>query len=740
MVNEMNPEFKPRLYQETIFDAAAKSNTLVVLPTGLGKTAIAAMMISHRISNYPGSKALFLAPTKPLFTGSVSPEKRKEMWEKSDVVVSTPQGLENDVIGRKIKLEDVSLLVFDECHRAVGDYAYVYIAKNYAEHAKHARILALTASPGSDAEKILEVCANLHIEDVEYRSSEAKDVSPYVQDMDVTYVKVELPDELKKIKSFLDKSYASKIEEVSGYGYVKGSPDNFTKTSLLAAISGLHGNIAKGDKSFELLKTVSLLAEAMKVQHAIELVETQGTFPLLEYFDQLEKQAVTSTTKSVKNLMKDMNFKSAMILTKSAYEKNINHPKFDALKQIILSELDADADAKIIIFTQFRDSASKIKEVLGEHGISSELFFGQAKKKNAGLSQKQQKEMIENFGKEHFSCLIATSVGEEGLDIPEVDLVIFYEPIPSAIRTVQRRGRTGRQKEGKVITLITKNTRDESYRWVAHHKEKRMYRVLETIKDKLQGLENNSKNSVQKKLVGDIETAENVSTHSQEEGSFLKEDEKKKTKIIVDYREKGSPVMKELLNMDVDLELANLNIGDYHISEHVIVEYKLVKDFVDSIIDGRLLSQAKELKQYYQPIIILEGEDDLYSQRRIHPNAIRGVIAALTIGFRIPIISTKNPRDSAAMIKIIADREQKQDDRDFQMHSVKPLSDRQIQEYVISSFPGIGSKVAPHILRKFKSIKAFVNADEKELKKVELIGEKKAKRIKELIEREYKDE
>jgi Fanconi anemia group M protein len=82
--------------------------------------------------------------------------------------------------------------------------------------------------------------------------------------------------------------------------------------------------------------------------------------------------------------------------------------------------------------------------------------------------------MIENFESENFSCLIATSVGEEGLDIPEVDLVIFYEPIPSAIRTVQRRGRTGRQKEGRVITLITKNTRDESYRWVAHHKEKRI--------------------------------------------------------------------------------------------------------------------------------------------------------------------------------------------------------------------------------------------------------------------------
>jgi Fanconi anemia group M protein len=761
MGNLFSQEFKPRLYQETIFNTAAKSNTLVVLPTGLGKTAIAAMLIAYRLGNYPGSKALFLAPTKPLaqqhqktlrkllsgelrvslFTGSVTPEKRRGMWAESDVVVSTPQGLENDVIGRKMRFEDVSLLVFDEAHRAVGDYAYVYLAKKYSEHSKHTRILALTASPGSDADKILEVCANLRIEDVEYRGSDAPDVSPYVQDMDVSYLKVELPEEMKKIKAFLEKSYASKLEEASGYGYVRGGPDSFTKTSLLAAISGLHGNIAKGDKSFELLKTVSLLAEAMKVQHAVELVETQGIFPLTEYFSQLERQALTTSTKSVKNLVKDINFRSAMILARGAQAKGLNHPKFDVLKQVVSGELAENPSAKIMVFTQFRDSAVKIREVLSREGVSCELFFGQAKKKNEGLSQRQQKEMLEAFEREVFSCLIATSVGEEGLDIPEVDLVVFYEPIPSAIRTVQRRGRTGRQKEGKVITLVTKNTRDEGYRWVAHHKEKRMYRVLETIRARLKGEENVSpgRGAGQKKL-GEQDYGGEFSGGGEAEaagGGREAAPKGRNTKIIVDYREKGSPVMRELLDMNVDLELANLNIGDYHISEHVVVEYKLVKDFVDSIIDGRLLGQAKELKQHYQPIIILEGEEDIYSQRKIHPNAVRGAIAALTIGFRIPVIRTRNPRDTAAMIKVIAEREQKHDDRDFQMHAVKPLGDREIQEYIISSFPGVGSKLAPHLLGRFGSVKGVVNADVAELKKVELIGEKKAKRIKEIVEKDY---
>jgi Fanconi anemia group M protein len=745
----INPDFKPRLYQETIFSSAVKENTLVVLPTGLGKTAIAAMMIAHRINNYPNSKILFLAPTKPLaqqhektlknmlnekirislFTGSVSPDKRKELWEKSDVVISTPQGLENDVISRRIKLEQVSLLIFDEAHRAVGDYAYVFLASNYIKTAKHSRILALTASPGSDTETILDVCTNLFIDNIEFRSSEDSEVSSYVQEMNINYVKVELPEELKKIKAFLERCYLSKLEEAATLGFLTNSSGSYNKSSLLFAISGLHGKIAQGDKSFELLKTISLIAEALKVQHALELIETQGTYPLIEYLDQLEKQAVSSNTKAVKNLVKDINFRSAVILAKSTYEKKINHPKLDALKQIVSNELGENKNAKIIIFTQFRDTASKIKETLGLENISSELFVGQAKKKNTGLSQKQQKEMLEKFESEGFSCLIATSVGEEGLDIPEVDLVVFYEPIPSAIRTVQRRGRTGRQKEGKVITLITKNTRDESYRWVAHHKEKRMYQVLKTIKSKLY----ESKESRPSKIQDFVDKKENDENEKSEK-------QEKKVLIKADYREKGSLVLKELISMDVDLDLTSLGIGDYHISEHVVIEYKKVKDFVDSIIDGRLIGQARELKQYYMPIIIIEGEEDIYAQRNIHPNAIRGALASLSLGFRIPVLLTKNAKDTAAMIKIIAEREQKKDDRDFQMHSVKPLSDKEIQEYIISSFPNVGSKIAPHLLAHFKSIKNIVNAEESELKKVEMIGAKKAKRIKELVDKEYEDE
>jgi len=452
----------------------------------------------------------------------------------------------------------------------------------------------------------------------------------------------------------------------------------------------------------------------MKAQYALELCESQGVHALKEYFDELEKQAVTSKVKAVKNLVRDLNFRSAMILTNKLAEKQEPHPKLLELERITEKIVKENKKAKIIIFTQYRDTATKIKEILADKKIQSEVFVGQAKKKNTGLTQKKQKEMIERFENNEFQCLIATSVGEEGLDIPEVDLVVFYEPIPSAIRTVQRRGRTGRQRAGKVITLISKGTRDEAYRWSAHHKERKMYTHLGNVKKKLhEHLEDKPK-------------------------TVLDYSEDKKAVIKVDYREKGSSTLKALLEMNAEVELRSLEVGDYLLSDEVVIEYKTVKDFVDSIIDGRLLSQAKDLKQYRKPLIIVEGEEDMYGQRRIHPNAIRGMISALTINLGIPIIQTKNPKDTASLLKVIADREQDPDKKDFQLHSHKPMTDREIQEYIISGFPGIGSRIAPYLLEHFNSIKNIVNASEEELREVELVGEKKAKRLKDLFDREYR--
>ena len=735
----MLKDITPRLYQETILSTCVNANCLVVLPTGMGKTMIALMLASQRFKQYPGSKMLFLAPTKPLaeqhlqtfkkhfetdegelalFTGAVRPEKRQEIWKNAKIIFSTPQGLENDVISSRINLEDVSLLVFDEAHRAVGDYSYVFISKQYNKLAKYPKILALTASPGSDLAKIQEVCTNLHVEEVEIRTDDDPDVKPYVQEIDINWVKVKLPGEFLVVKKYLESSFKSKLAEMKKYGTVNTAAlANYGKRDLLTLQGSLHSRIAHGEKDYEIMKSVSLAAEALKVQHAMELIETQGVSALQNYFEKLRMASRTTRVKAVQNLMIDTNFKSAMIKADSLAERGIEHPKLAKLKEIVEEEIGKNSKTKIIIFTQYRDSAKKIKEVLDEKMFLSEIFVGQTKKGGMGMTQKKQIEMLQLFRDGMFNVLIATSVAEEGLDIPKVDSVIFYEPIPSAIRHIQRRGRTGRQEKGSVTILMAEQTRDVGYRWSAFHKEKRMYRSLDALRGKLKiDLKPKGQSSLER---------------------FSKPEEK--ISVFVDYREKGSQVVKELIDMGTSIKLEKLESADFLLSSRAGIEYKTVMDFVNSIVDGRLLQQIKDLKRNFErPLIIVEGTEDIYSIRNVHPNAIRGMLATITISYGIPIVYTKNFRETASLLSVIAKREQESTGKDFSLHGDrKPMALKEQQEYIISSLPSVGAGLAKELLKSLGSVKKIVNADEEELKKVAKVGEKIAKNIRDAVDKDY---
>ncbi|MBW2982948.1 DEAD/DEAH box helicase [Candidatus Woesearchaeota archaeon] len=732
----LKPGFTPRRYQETILSTAAGNNTLVVLPTGMGKTAIAAMLAAHRLDQNDDAKIVFLAPTKPLvqqhldtftelfdlpeedfslLTGSVTPAKRVKLWNESRFIFSTPQGLENDLISNKISLQDVGLLVFDEAHRATGDYAYVYIADQYHKKALHERVLALTASPGSDEETIRTVCENLHIEAIELRSPEDPELQEYTQDVDTRFLEVTLDSYLKRIQSYLQKCYQRKLDDAKSLGVLKGDTRNYNKTTLLKMQSALHAQTAQGDKGFDVLKTISLLAEALKVQHALELCETQTVRALSAYLHQLQSLSRTSKTKAVQNLVKDADFKAAVILADRAVEEGVEHPKVARLKEHLTKAFMTGQDKKFIIFTQFRITATVLKEELKDLA-TADIFVGQAKKGTTGLSQKEQKRMVERFREGEFSILIATSVAEEGLDIPSVDGVIFYEPIPSAIRTVQRRGRTGRHSAGSVAILIAKNTRDEGYRWSAHHKEKRMYRTIAKLKKSFTGPSK--------------EPAKAQPTLSSYE-------KPQKITITADYREKGSAVMKALLADDATLDLKQLEVGDYQVGDDVVVEYKTVKDFVDSIVDGRLLSQLSALRSVYKPVLILEGQEDLYAQRRVNPAAIRGMLATIMLSYHIPLLRTSSAQDTAGVLLAMAKRVQQHDDRSHTPHSAKPWTLKERQEYVVGSLPGIGPKLAKPLLKHFGTVRQVLEATEEELQDVELIGEKKAKTIQDVLDQPY---
>lgn len=1188
--------FAPRLYQQTILGTTANFNTLVVLPTGLGKTGLAFMLAAQRLNQYPNSKILLLSPTKPLceqhqntfkkhletpeekivlFTGEISPKKRETMWKDAKIIISTPQGLENDVINKRIKLEEVSLLVFDEAHHATGEYSYVWVAQQYEKISKFSRILALTASPGSDMEKIREICQNLFIEKVEVRTEQDPDVKPYVQQTKINWIKVEFPEEFKKIQKHLRDCKKSKLLEAQRYDYCNSS--EMMKGQLLKLQGEMQRKLSQGVRDFELLRSVSLVAEALKVEHGLELLESQGVIQLQSYLNKIQQESLTTKVKATKNLVQDLNFKSALYLANELVEQDVQHPKLIKLKELVKKEFEQNKDGKMIIFTQFRNSAEEVVKTLDELQIKNSIFVGQAKKNGLGFSQKQQKEILDKFRVGEFNILVATSVGEEGLDIPAVDKVVFYEPVPSAIRKIQRCvpggtkilcenglykpiekilegeavislnektlrlepkkilktfrnksnkliklkfsngtkinvteehplltksgwknanevelreeiasihntesnsscnhfasllpketylvglnkqfkglknksglmfkelsnilnregiltnkktifsysknkaipirifkeivklsgslslndilktpfivkskygknlrldqniysdfmwlvgivasdgglrteisnkwkntkthrirvtnkneaiiervktifsklgvkpyincdnrgiyrievcnfilgeillklgiknknktynieasnfiyempkeliaaylsgvfdgdgnynnnpknsqqqirigtasmqfaedlqnlflklgiyskiicshrkeeriiygknvnfdldfysvefycksqvksffdygfivknkfveaegrkvnrqnvkiekdilwisitgkeivkktietynlriedndnyvasnvivhncGRTGRLEKGEVTMLLTSKTRDEAYRWSAHHKEKRMYRNLEELKKGF-SLQPKEETTLQK---------------------FIPEE--KVVAILADHREKDNRTVKELIDLGVSVRTGQLETADYLVSGRVGVELKKVPDFVASIIDGRMLEQVRGLKQNFEKaIVIIEGEEDIYSVRKVHANAIRGMLASIVLDFHVPVLYTKNPRDTAGLLAVMAKREQDKGG-EFSYHQGKPQSMKEQQEFLVSAMPGIGISTARNLLNYFGSVRKLVNATKEELEALEGIGGKTSERLVKLFEGEY---
>ncbi len=722
----MEIKYTPRLYQESIFNTCRKSNCLVILPTGLGKTKTAILLSIHRLKTHPKSKILFLTPTKPLanqiakeflssttvkeveiLTGSIPPKKRRELWQKSKIFISTPQGLTNDIMNKKINIKEVSCIIFDEAHRAIGDYDYVWIAKQYMQQAAHPKIMALTASPGSDNKKIKEICDNLFIDEIESRTPEDEDVISYIQELKVEWIKVDLPKEFEKIQSYLKSCYKSKIQNLKKLGLIGSKQIFASKTQIITLQKTIQYKLAHGQREPRFWHGISMAAQTLKVQHALEMLETQGIDSLNKYLKTIFTTTKITKIKANKKLAEDSDFKAAYNLSNSLLEKNIQHPKLIKLIEIIKKEIK---NKKIIIFNQYRDSASLLEKELNKiPEANAKLFVGQLKKGGTGLTQKKQIEIIQDFEKGNHNILISTSIGEEGLDIPQVDMVIFYEPIPSAIRSIQRRGRTARLKKGKVIILMTKDTRDEAYHWTAFNKEKRMHKILKDLKNKI-------------KL----------------EQKTLPSYEKKETQVLADFREKNSNVLKQLLDNKVDVTLKSLNIADYIISNKIAIERKKVQDFVDSLVDKRILTQLKELKENFEiPILILEGTEDIYSIRSVHANSIRGLLSTIALDFKIPIIPTRNSYDTALLIRTIAEQQTKTK-KDIAIRlEKKPLGLKQQQEFIIESLPSIGPTLAKSLLKKFGSISNILNASEEELIKVEKVGKKIAQDIKKVLNEKY---
>jgi len=480
-----------RDYQLDIARTAIVNRTLVVLPTGLGKTIVAVLAAADVLNEGPG-KVLMLAPTRPLVNqhadtfdefllvdkqvdlAGKGPKRRASLFDEARVVFSTPQGLLNDVEADRVNLADVGLLIVDEAHRTVGDYAYVGMAQAYRDARPEGGVLGLTASPGGDRERVEEVTEHLDIEAIEARTRLSPDVAPYVFDTRVDWRTVQLPDEMDELRETFQAIAEERADKLRSTNFLPPKP-YLGRKDLVACGNKIKAAIPKAGNKGPLFGLLLNQGVAMQALHCSEVVETQGVEPLVDYLD---RTLADPDTKSAKSFANDERVQQAFEQAKAW--KGSSHPKVPELVDVLENGLADDGDSLVLVFAKYRDTIAAILRALDEAGIEARKFVGQGDRENdPGMSQDEQRAVLERFANREFRVLVATSVAEEGLDIPDVDLVVFYEPVPSEVRRIQRRGRTGRHGVGRAMMLVTEDTRDEAFLHAGRKREEKMRWLVE---------------------------------------------------------------------------------------------------------------------------------------------------------------------------------------------------------------------------------------------------------------------
>ena len=501
-----------REYQEIISNSALNKNTLVILPTALGKTIISLLVSVNILYNYKEKRILILAPTRPLVnqhwdsfisniklldeqtvvvTGKIPPHARTIVWNNKTIRLffSTPEVVKNDIIGKRLSLVDFFLVVFDEAHRAVKDYAYTFIADQYIKHCLNPLILGLTASPGSEKNKIQDICNNLFVENIEFKTEEDKDIKRYINPINLKWEWFDLPSEYQYVKSILKKMLDEKLNWLNSRNILRKNSKWIFKRDLITLGEQLRSklNITLEEDRRSIYYALMQQSIALSLMYCIELVESQGFHSLGTFLGSSRPEE----SKSHKILLGDNRIKEIKRLMENL---QMDHPKVQYLLKILKERHDPqsflnkrgnssrsvpEVISRVLVFTQYRDTAQHIVEMLIKDNIRASKFVGQSKRQgDPGMKQEEQNSILKNFRDGEFSVLVATSIAEEGLDIPEVDLVVFYEPIPSEIRHIQRRGRTGRKNIGSVLILATKDTIDQRYLDITRKKIDRMKAIF----------------------------------------------------------------------------------------------------------------------------------------------------------------------------------------------------------------------------------------------------------------------
>ena len=737
----LNDGVDARAYQIRSLKNALTSSCLMVMPTGFGKTAVEWMMMAEFLRKSK-KKILLIAPTTGLveqqqrmaqemlkidddlivrYTGETSPSKRKAIWDAGTILIATSQVIRNDATNNLICLGDVSLIIFDEAHHATGNHAYAQVGDLYLKSNPKGFTLGATASPGSTKSAILEVARRLGIDRLDISKREDSLLQPYAVELDNKIIGIDLPDALITLIYPLQEHQAREIESLRRMGFM-APVENLTSKIITETQMNVSRAIERRDsRGYNAARKVS---DLRRMHMLLDLVKTQGIMPALSYLDKAEDDGRTGDRGTNRFIGTNVihNFR------KVAKELGEIHPKCEIVCEMVKDKVSKSPESRILIFTEYRYTVHNLTKILGEiPGVKASQFIGQSSSgKKKGMTQKQQLQRLSEFRSGEINVLVATSVGEEGLDVPSADLVLMYEPVPSAIRAIQRRGRTARQSSGTVKTLIARNTRDEFVNMASRKREERMYKNLETIqrtgripirkpaegdvlsefkinlgeemssaqvfldaeKDRLK-IEKPIQEKMTQQTISPKNTikTENITVPPKDKRprnqtgleSFLnpksanqkltsKSEEIEAIKaadsvideltqsidlnVILDHRESSSTLSAYLRSMGMTVNFEYLDIGDISLHGDILIERKTARDLLTSIIDERLFKQCKKLHDSANsPLLLIElGEIG----NSVHPNAVLGALAHVTLDLGIPVMMTKDTMESAYFISLIA--------------------------------------------------------------------------------------
>lgn len=868
-----------RAYQMMVLRNTLAASTLMVMPTGFGKTAVEWMAMAEALRLSVG-KILLIAPTTGLveqqqrmaqemlqldndlivtYTGENPITQRPAIWKAARVVMATSQVIRNDASNGRIDLSEVGILIVDEAHHGTGNHAYAQVGNMYrkaCEGNTSPKILGATASPGTTESSILEVVKNYDFDYLEVSRKEDPMLQPYAVEMNTIPHRLPLPEELYLLMKPLQDHFDQEAKHLQDMGFL--SPTSYISGKMInEAQRRASQAIQKRDvRGYDAARRIG---DLRRMHILLDLIQTQGLKAAVSFLDRAEEDG-RSGERTTNRFVAKPAIHQFRIATKEVEEF---HPKPGYVRDLVVKQLKKHPKSKIIVFTEYRDTVDNLVSILKSiEGCEPDRFIGQSGKgKRKGMSQKEQLKQLQRFRDGDINILVATSVGEEGLDVPAAELVILYEPVASAIRTIQRRGRTARQQAGTVHTLIAEQTRDEFVNSAAGKREERMYRLLKRIrkrglipsrppasdavfdafrirvgqdemtvpafieseKERIEallpapqpskseeketvkkergvpviapserrhshqmGLEQFTSNTRQETKTGEkskptIRTAWpkpilDGQTHRHQEDLAaaaasalaieMDEEQKQKISVILDHRESSSTLGAYLRSRGAAVEFRHLKEGDIRISERILIERKTARDLVNSLTDGRLLNQCRRLiASSSRPMLLIEvGEGH---GQFVHPNAVHGALAHVSLDLGIPVMMTKSPEETAHFVIAAAKREHDmiekmaslaqartasyEDERSIERAISAALSEikaieldnrastplagrwtehqRQVSVDVLSAIPGIGTKKAESLVNTFNTLSGVFSASVDEISKCEHMGSASALKV-----------